>query len=309
MAGVVFHQVIIMTLLVIVGMVMTRVGLITEKATRVFCNLLLTVVVPCSIIKAYAQPFLAERMPQLGLSFLLAIAFHCLAVAVSRILVRKRETAAERMHCLAIIYANCGFMGFPLMAAVGGEEATFLGSAFVAVFNIFVWTEGIVTLTGKKIGIKKVFLNPGCIAVSIGLFIYFMQVSLPAPIIDTVEYLARMNTPLAMVAVGVFLSQVPFGKLLKDGRVIFISLVKTIFIPVAFVVLLWALGVPNWFEGAREVCIAITICASCPVAGTAILVPAAFGLDGSEGVKLLAVSTVISIITLPLMGYIMSVML
>lgn len=309
-AGIVLHQVIIMFLLLIVGIVLLKRGIITEAATRVFCNLLLIIVVPCTIISSYYQPFSIEKVYQIVLSFALAAGFHFMAIFLSRILIHKGEDERYRLERLGVVYSNCGFMGFPLLSALLGEEGIFLGAGFITMLNIFIWIEGVKTLRdGQKIGIKKALTNPGCIGVAIGLVLYFTQIKLPETVIETVEYLGSMNTPLAMVITGVFLTGVSVKAAVKDIRAMMVALIKTIFIPLIFVGGVALLGVPGWFDGARDVCIAIAVCASCPAAASIILIPASMNMDGSEGAKLMAMSTLFSIVTLPLMSYIIYVLL
>lgn len=304
-AGIVLHQVIIMFLLLIVGIVLLKRGVITEAATRVFCNLLLIIVVPCTIISSYYQPFSKEKVLQIALSFALAAVFHFIAIFLSRVLIRKGEDERYRMERLGVVYSNCGFMGFPLLSALLGEEGIFLGAGFIALLNIFIWIEGVRTLKdGQKVGIKKALANPGCIGVAIGLVLYFTQIRLPDTVIETVDYLGSMNTPLAMVITGVFLAGVSVKAAVKDVRAMLVALIKTIFIPLIFVGGVALLGVATWFDGARDVCIAIAVCASCPTAASIILIPASMNMDGREGAKLMAISTLFSIVTLPLMSHI-----
>lgn len=309
-AGIVLHQVTIMLLLLLVGMLAAKRGILTISATRVFCNVLLMVVVPSTIINAYYRTFEKENVYQLFLSFALAAGFHFFAILLSRILIRKDKGNKYRMERLGVIYSNCGFMGFPVLTALLGEDGIFLGTAFIAMFNIFIWTEGIKTLKeGEKIGIKKALINPGCIGVAIGLLLYFTQIKLPAPVVETVAYLSSMNTPLAMIITGVFLLEVSPKEVIRDFRAMYISVIKTLVIPLLFLAVLILLQTSAWFDGAKEVCIAVIIGAACPTGASVILIPASMNMDGSEGTKLMAISTLFSIITLPLVSYFIYIVL
>ena len=301
---IVVHQVTIMFLLIAVGIILLKKNIVTLAATRAFCNVLLIIVVPSMMINSYHQPFSAEKTFGLLIAFILAVAVHFLAVAISRLLIRKDEANRYRIERLGAVYSNCGFMGFPVLAALLGTEGVFYGTAFNAVFNIFIWIEGIGTLQdGKKLGLKKSILNPGCIAVMIGLIIYFTQIPIPKQITETVAYLGSMNAPLAMLVTGMFLASVSPREIIKDWRTMKVAFLRTLFIPLLFLGCLTLLGVSGWFPGSEKACIAIAVSASCPAAASIILIPASLGMDGSQGAKILAFSTLLSIITLPLMSF------
>ena len=303
-AGIVLHQVIIMFLLLLVGVVIVKKKIITTEASRNFCDFLLKIVVPCMIINSYNQPISQEKSLGLLVAFVLAGLFHFLAIFLSRILIRKDKENLYRIERLSVIYSNSGFMGFPILLALLGKEGTFYGTAFVAMFNIVIWIEGIKTLNGgAKIGLKKSILNPGCIAVVLGLFVYITQLPLPAPVAETIGHLGSMNTPLAMVLTGAFLAEVSPQEAIRDLRSMKAALLKTILIPLVFLGVLFLIGAPHWIAGGEKVAVTIFISASCPTAASIILIPVSQGMSGSQGAKILAISTLISIITLPIMSF------
>ena len=105
-------------------------------------------------------------------------------------------------------------MSLPLQKAILGDDGWFYGSIFVAVFNIFVWTHGLVSMSGdkKQLSFKKLVLNPGLIGVLLAIILFITGFKLPYIISQPVEYLAVLNTPLPMLIIGFYLSQADFKK-------------------------------------------------------------------------------------------------
>ncbi|MDO5423105.1 MAG: AEC family transporter [Eubacteriales bacterium] len=305
-AGIVFHQVVLMFCMIAIGFFLAKKKMVTAEAARSFSSVLLKVVCPCLLINAYRQPKTDERTAGLLFAFGLAIVFHVIAVVVSRILIRKDEQNRYRLERMGAVYSNCGFMAFPILEALMGQEGIFYATAFVGIFNIVLWTEGIKTLIPEtKLGLKKCILNPGCIAVIIGMITYFFEISYPSFLGETIEYVASMNTPLSMIITGIFLADVSFSATVRDKGVWKSMLTRTLIAPGIFLLLEALLRVDQWFAVAGMASIVTTICASCPSAASIILLPASNGMDeeGRQGAQIMAFTTLVSILTLPLMTF------
>lgn len=99
---------------------------------------------------------------------------------------------------MCVVFTNCGFMALPLLDALYGSHGLFLGSAFIAVNNILLWSYGITQLsheTSRSQKIRNALINPGTISVVIGLIFFLTPLDLPAIPATCVSYLASLNTP------------------------------------------------------------------------------------------------------------------
>ena len=304
-AGIVFHQVVIMFLLLAVGFILIKLKILSPEVNRGLCGILLKLVIPSSIISAYIKPFSVEQANQLALAFGLALIFHLMAALYGTLVFRKKEELNHKMQRLAIVYSNCAFMGLPLLLAIFGEIGVFLGSAFIAIFNIFVWIHGIKTLNEKeRIRPFKIICNPGTVAVLIGVLTYFLQIPYPPVVIATIRHIGGMTTPLAMIVVGGFLAAISLKEMIKDGSVIFTSLSRLLFLPLLFILLLFLLRVSYWTDSSRIVALSMIVAAACPAAATVVILPEMLHFDVRHGTKILALSTLLCIITLPLVVWI-----
>lgn len=172
-------------------------------------------------------------------------------------------------------------------------------TAMMAAFNILNWSHGITLMKGggEKFKIKEMLhnmVNPTIIATCLGFMCFIFRWMMPEVIKSTVTYIADMNTPVAMLIVGVGLASQGIRKIFTNKRVLEISALGMALIPLAFVLLVRCLPI------AEEVRVTATITACCPFAATLTAFSFKFDRDANYASQLSTVSTLISLITIPM---------
>ena len=234
MAGIIMRQAMMMLLLNVVGMVAYYTKIINAEGGRQLSKLVLQIVNPVLVVMAYIEVECSAKMIRnLFWTFGLAIVLYILSIALVTLLIQEkegRETAIERFSA---IYSNCGFMGIPLANALLGLEGVFYVTAFLTIFNLFAWTHGIMLLTEKRDmrSFLKVLRSPTMIGIGIGLILFFTRVPIPGILADTMQYVANLNTPLAMIASGISVAQANVLQALRNGRIYYVCLIKLLLIP------------------------------------------------------------------------------
>lgn len=296
-AGVVANQVLIMFLLMGVGVLTEKLRMIRYAAASQINNFLLMIVMPCVILNAYQIEFKVELLEGLLLAFLLALFSHAIGIMVSMLLARRKPDAKYRIERFAMVYSNCSFMAIPLLQAVVGSEGVFYGSAYIAVFNLFMWTHGVFLMSGERSmqAVRKALLNPGVISVAAGLVLFFTPFRFPYVVGQVTGYIASLNTPLAMLLTGIFISRSGIKTAFSDKTVYFISAVRLLLIPLLVLGVIWALPVAST---VRTACI---ISAACPCAASCSMFALRYKQDVSYSSKMITVSTLLSVLTLPLL--------
>lgn len=301
----VLAQVGIMFLLIAVGFFCYKKGMINEDTGVHMSEILLMIVTPAVLIKAFQIEFNKSLLSGLLLSFGLAVLSHIVSVLVSIIIVRKDKSsknyAIERFAC---VYGNAGFMGIPLISAVFPENGVFYASAFLAVFNIFMWTHG-VTLMSKKKSPKellKVFKSPPIIGIAIGLILFVFSIKLPPVLYSTVSYISDLNTPLAMIVTGIYIAKTNLLTAFTDIKIYKVAFARLLLIPLIMVGLFTFI---KFNDATRTVAIATMVATACPSAASTLLLAAKFRLSPEHGSKIIAATTVFSIITMPLVMFIL----
>ena len=153
------QQILTLYLLLVVGFVLGKVKLLDDRASVALSSLVMYVVSPCMMVVAFQRPLEHTALHNFGVVTGVSAVLHVVFIAAAMLLIRDRDR--ERQNCLrfAAVFSNCGFMGYPLMAALLGSIGVFYGSAYVIVFTILSWTWGVYVITGDRSQLR-VFSQP-----------------------------------------------------------------------------------------------------------------------------------------------------
>lgn len=292
-AVVILKQTAVMALYMAMGCLLFRHKKITAEGSRSMAAVLLWLVIPAVVINSFCVEPTPERLVQMAVSASLGGASLALSMGVSRLIYRKSP-----VNEFAAAFSNAGFMGIPLVRACFGEEAVFFLVGFVAFLNVLQWTYGASVLSrGKaKMGWKQILLNPVSIGLIVGviLFITGLGVRLPEMLSSTVRGLSALNGPLAMLVLGVYLGQTDPRSMVADFRLLGVSTVRLLLIPAI------TLGLLALVPGDRVIRLTILAAACAPVGSNAAVYAQMYGEDYPYACQTVAMSTVFSIVTMPL---------
>lgn len=292
----VLQQTIIMFIIVFIGALCYKFGLITESGKKQLSSLVMYIVNPLLIFLAYQTDFNTELLEGLAWTALMAVILYVVFILLSHLLLKdkeKREAAIERF---SVIYSNCGFMGTPLILGVFGSEGVVLQNGFITVFNIFVWSHGLMTIKSEKDSksVFKAFKTPALIAVFLGLICFFLQVRLPEIPLTALEHVAEMTTPLAMLVAGASIAGSNILKSLKNPQIYLVTVLKLIVFPLIGLLLIA-------FLPASEISKLVTLIEiACPTATIGMMFAITYGKNAEYCSQIFAVTTLLSMFTLPL---------
>lgn len=295
LALITLNKILIMFVILAVGIVCYKTKIISDSGNKCLANVLLLLVNPLLMFVSYQIDFEMRLLKGFVVSVGFAIISHTVAIIVANAMVKKKAEnyEIERLSC---IYSNCGFMGIPIINTLFGAEGVLYLSAYMAVFNILLWTHGVILMTGER-DIKtffKALKAPAIIAVVLGLIFFVMQIKIPNLILEPINTIASMNTPLAMIIAGVSLAQTNVLGVIKNIRVYLITVVKLLIIPLVAAVALTLFG----FD--RIVTLTAIIEVACPTAASATLFAIRFNKNSVYASELYTITTLFSAITIPL---------
>ncbi len=293
---VVGQQVLILFILIAIGFAGGHLKIITEKGVSCMTNIMLYIVTPCVIVNAFQTDFNRDLFSGFVKSFLVAIAAHVICIILSRLLIRSKDISRKSVLQFGVVFSNCGFMSLPLLDALLGQEGLFYGASYIAVFNLLVWSYGLLLMdqTHPKLSIKKLFFNPGTLPVIIGLLFFFCSFKLPTIVGAPVSYLASLNTPVPMLIIGYYISNLKLSGLFKGADEFMMLFLRLIACPLILLLLLYSIG----FRGTLLV--SSIVSASAPVAASSTMFSIKFHADAELSAGTVAVSTLLSIITITL---------
>ena len=293
----VFTQIIILLLLILTGFILTKGKILTENGSKSMTDMVLTIVTPCVIIKSFMREYDKALLKSLLIAFLIAFLCHIGFILLSRILLRSKDISSEKVLQYGVIFSNCGFMSLPLQQSLLGDMGVFYGSSYIAIFNVFVWSYGIILMSGDKkyLSPKKLIINPGIIGLTIGLLIFLLSIPTPRILNDTVSYIASLNTPLPMIIIGYHLANSKISDGIKNIKCIFAIFLKLFAFPLLALGIMYICGIRG------TLLISSLISCSAPTAAITTMFSAKFGRDTSLSVNLVSLSTILSLISMPIL--------
>ncbi len=295
----VVYQILIMLVIFIIGMICYKAKYITKQSLGGLSTLELDIVNPLLIFMSYQTNFDVSLAKGLGWSFILSVVSFAVAIILSNLLVPNSSQTAT-LEKFSALYSNCGFMGIPLISGLFGNEGVFYLASYVTMFNLLVWTHGVMLMKGKKDMSEffKALRSPAVIAVFLGLICFFCRISLPDFAHTSLKYIADMNTPLAMLIAGATAAQTNIIKAAKKISVWRVTALKLFVIPIIcyFVIRL--------FPAPDLVKLTVAIAGACPVATTTVMFAIRFDKDSLTASEFFTFTTVLSGISLPIVAII-----
>lgn len=293
----VISQVVTLFLMMAVGFVFVKLGWFS-KETSAQCTKLILYAVGTSIIITKLQIDATAQVVETMLKAALGMALtYVVMIPLSQLLFRKEPQDTRVVRRFGITYANNSFMGLPLLAGVLGDDALLFGVISMLVFFTFQWTHGVL-IFGGKLSLKKAVLNPGIIAILIGLFLFIAGIRLPAPVFKAMDFMGNLNTPLAMVIIGGQMARSDILEVLKKPKLYLTAAIKLVFVPLITIFLLMPLDLEPM---AYCACVVLS---ACPTAGVTSMFAQIYQRDEETAARMVTLSTLLCIITLPVFAVI-----
>ncbi len=292
----VLTQVLILLILIMLGVLLTRLKMLSEITVKQMTDVVLMFVTPSVIIKSFIRKYDPSTLKNLIISFAIAILVHLGYILLSRILIKDKDQDRQKVLQFSTVFSNCAFMSIPLLQALIGDLGVFYGTSFIAIFNLFVWSYGVLLMNGRNASLtpKKLLLNPGIISVAIGVLIYFLNIPIPKIIYEPISFMAALNTPLPMIIIGFHLANSNILEGLKNSKTLYTIFIKLFFFPALALLGMYLCGIKG------EVLVACTICASAPTAAITTMFSAKYGGDTPLSVSTVSISTILSVISMPI---------
>ena len=292
------QQVVILFLLMLAGAVLAKLKWLTEVGAKEITKLLLTFVSVCVIVHSFlAVENTPGKLGEMGIAALASLLSVGVGAAFALPLFRRRADAQRSVLQFGASFSNCGFMGLPLVDALLGAQGVFLVSIFIAIFQILVWTYGVILYRreGEKLSVAKALLNPGVIGVVIGLPFFLFSLPMPTILSSAVEGLNNINTPLAMIVTGFYLAHADLRPRRGDGPLWIVMALRLLVVPGISFGLLYLFGV----RGLPLVACMVPLCA--PSASNTTLFAVMFEADAEMSSRMVTQCTLLSIVTMPVL--------
>ena len=296
----------ILAVCIAVGYICRKAKILTDDLNSGLSTLLVRVTLPCLVFISMMRPFsrtlLLDSLATLFLSGAVYISGYFIGGWLARLM--GVQDSVKKVWQFSLIFANVGYMGFPIIQAIYGNEAMMYTSMANVSFNVLAFTMGIY-LFKKNVGsinfstIKPIILNPALIAIYIGFIFFVTGFRLPYVMNEGITLVGNMTTPLSMLLVGSILAKSRPLSLINDPRVLPVIVVRLIGIPlVTFFV--FRLFIQN-----TVMLSVIVILAAMPAAALTVIFAEQYKGNTEEASKLVAISSLLCLVSIPLISLIL----
>lgn len=284
-----------MFLLVAIGFFIRKKGIVNTEGRMNLIDLCLYITLPFNVLHSFLRKWDWNLFIACGVILLLSIGFNAISVFFSTILYKKQEINRQKSLKYGTIISNSGFLGNPMVEGIYGSEGLLYAALFMLPVRIVMWTIGIaVFLKGRKEKLwKNVLTHPCIVAIYAGVIIMVCGIQFPTFVEKTIVGISGCNTPLSMMLVGMMLAEVkPKG--LIDKTMVFYTAIRLLIIPAVVFAITAFLPIDGMLRGIT------VIMAGMPAPITTALLSAKYGGDEKYATGMVFLSTILSLITLPL---------
>lgn len=314
------YQVGLLFLMMIPGILLKKCKLSTDGLGKGISCLVLYIAQPALIFLAYLRSYSREILINCLWVLLFSIIAHAIFAAVALLCYRKAEDGCKRILRMTTIFSNAAFLGIPLISAVLGAEATLYASIYNITFNLVLWSLGVFICTvGKDTdadgaidslhqtrslmlrSLLKALCHPVTIAAAVGLVFFFLPIEnrVPTLLLDALSMLRALVAPLSMVVIGLRLADMKWQGAFKDKYLYLFLILRHFALPFAVFGAFWAASLLG-IEIGYTVKFVVLVMASAPAASSATMFAERYDCDATYASRLVTISTVLSIFTMPL---------
>ena len=298
-----YSRLIAIAIIMALGFFLGKIKWIDEGSSKKIINLLLMVFMPAALFSAFPSTYSEESLAMFLSGLGGGVIVIAVLIIVSRIIFNKWFYKGEiRFESqFAFIFNNATFLGYPIIASTFGEVGLIPYTGFIVAFNVALFSYGVFLFERKLTWrlVRDTALNPNIIAVLLGLGLFLLSWRPPTPIESSVDFLAGAMTPLSLICIGYMLSHAHLFALIRKWRLFVAAIVQLILGPV---LTFWLLTLFNF---PTEVVVVCTLIQALPTATSLGLFAKKYGGNDVESSELVAISTVLSVVTLPIMVFVL----
>lgn len=287
----------ILLIFLLVGVYARKREILPASVQPHLSNFLVRITLPCMIFHSFQQGFSSTQLRNASQVLLLSLCICTASALLGSVLFRRMPPARRAVMRYGTLISNAGFAGLPQAQGAYGQIGLFYASVFLIPMRVFMWSVGISLFvdTHWKKKVKNVLLNPGILAVFLGLARMLLGISLPESLDSAIEALGACTTPLAMCVIGTILADVPLQNLI-DRDVLLLTVLRLFLLPGAVVLVTRAVGMEPVLASVS------VLLTGMPVGATTSIIAQKYGADSVFASKCVLVSTVLSLLSIPLVS-------
>lgn len=302
------QEIVKLFLIMCMGFALIKSGKLRTSDGRALSVLLVYLIIPCVIIHSF-QIDAAEDIKQgLFFAFGAAVFVHILFIVLTALF--KRVFQLDIVEQVSIIYTNAGILVIPLVNAILGPEYVIYSCAFMVVQLVFLWTHGVhVMCPDEPIQLNNIFHNINVMAIIIGMLLFLFHLRLPVLIDQTMALTGSMIGPIGMLITGMAIADSSVKEMFMNWRSYIPITLRLIIYPILLTIIFAASGMTTWVTDGKNILMTVYIASITPTAAVVTSMAQLYGQKPVYAADLCVVSTLLSIITMPLLLYVFTTVL
>lgn len=295
------QQMIVLFILMVIGYYCRRTNMFNPETSNKLSAIVVNIANPALILSGSINRTEVVKVSDLTMTLGIAVLLFAGLILAALVLVPVLRVPKKDkgVYKTMTIFSNIGFMGFPIINAIYGSNALLYASIFLIPYNLLIYTYGIAAMSDseQKTGFQwKYVVNIGVISCIISLIIAIFHIQFPSFVGTTVESLSNLTAPLSMMVIGASMAEIKLIELFTDVRMLIFSGIKLLAIPVLGMLILRIFISDPLILG---VCMVVL---STPVGSMTAMLAQQYGGDYEMASKGVALTTLLSVATMPLVS-------
>ena len=294
------EQIIQLFLMIFMGFLIVKAKLLNSEDSKILSIIVLYLIIPCVIINA----FQVDYTPQTVKGLLIALAGSVMAQVILLIVVSilGRVFHLNEVEVASIYYSNSGNLIVPIVTFILGKEWVLYGCVFMSVQLVFIWTHCKKIISRESTyDWRKIVLNINMISIAIGIVLFLTRIHLPAIINNTLSAVGSMIGPASMIVTGMLFAGMDFKQIFANKRVYFVSFFRLIIVPVIALFLIKCSQLSTFSSNGNKLMMIVFLAIITPSASTVTQMCQVYGNDSQYASAINVVTTLLAIVTMPLM--------
>ncbi len=286
--------------LIAVGYIARKKGVLDAGLQMGLSRVVLVIAMPALVLSSGSVSYTADRMNNILLVFGCAIAYYLLTIPLSHLVARVLRLSDERIRVFVTltVFANVGFLGYPIISIFLPETGVFYAVFFNIVFQLFLFTYGSSLMARTKMqNPLKLLRDANVLSAVVMVVLFVLQIKLPAPVQETLSILGGLCTPLSMLVIGSMLAQINLKEMFTDLSLYIMTALRLLLIPAVGLVTL------RLFGASAEMATVVIIMLAMPAATTVAIFGERYNCDPLMCSKGIVLSTLFSLVTIPVIGF------
>ena len=294
------QQIVQLFLMIFMGYLIVKTGLVRDDDSKVLSKIILYLIVPCVIINAFQVDYTTDTVKGLLIAFAASVLTQVVLLVV--ISAAGKLLHLNEVEVASVYYSNSGNLIVPIVTFILGQEWVLYGCVFMSVQLVFLWTHCKKIISREaSYDWKKIILNINMISIFIGVILFFTKIRLPEIIGNTLASVGTMIGPASMIVTGMLFAGMNLKQIFANKRVYFITFLRLIAVPLIALVLIKLSNLASFSADGNKIMLIVFLAIITPSASTVTQMCQVYGNDSRYASAINVMTTLLSIITMPVM--------